>query len=45
MNCRHCQFPLTLPFVDLGSVPPSDAYLIAGLIAGDLSASKTLYPV
>ncbi|EGV20693.1 class I SAM-dependent methyltransferase [Thiocapsa marina] len=27
MNCRHCQSPLTLPFVDLGSAPPSNAYL------------------
>ncbi|HSO81037.1 class I SAM-dependent methyltransferase, partial [Thiocapsa sp.] len=27
MNCRHCQNPLTLPFVDLGSAPPSNAYL------------------
>lgn len=26
MKCRHCQHPLTLPFVDLGSAPPSNAY-------------------
>jgi predicted TPR repeat methyltransferase len=27
MKCRHCQTELTLPFVDLGSAPPSNAYL------------------
>ena len=27
MKCRHCRAPLTLPFVDLGSAPPSNAYL------------------
>ena len=27
MNCRHCRAPLTLTFVDLGSAPPSNAYL------------------
>lgn len=27
MNCRHCHAPLTLPLVDLGSAPPSNAYL------------------
>ena len=27
MNCRHCQSPLSLPFLDLGSAPPSNAYL------------------
>lgn len=27
MNCRHCQSPLTLPFIDLGFAPPSNAYL------------------
>lgn len=27
MNCRHCQQPLTLPFIDLGAMPPSNAYL------------------
>jgi len=29
MNCRHCQTPLRLPLVDLGSSPPSNAYLTA----------------
>lgn len=27
MNCRHCNSLLTLPFIDLGSAPPSNAYL------------------
>ncbi len=27
MNCRHCGATLTLQFVDLGSAPPSNAYL------------------
>ncbi|MCH7225721.1 methyltransferase domain-containing protein [Haloferula sp. A504] len=27
MNCRHCQTPVRLPFLDLGSAPPSNAYL------------------
>lgn len=27
MKCRHCQSELTLPLIDLGSAPPSNAYL------------------
>ncbi|MEM9644690.1 MAG: class I SAM-dependent methyltransferase [Planctomycetota bacterium] len=27
MKCRHCNHELTLPLVDLGSAPPSNAYL------------------
>ena len=27
MMCRHCRAELTLPFVDLGSAPPSNAFL------------------
>ncbi len=27
MKCRHCHAPLTLQFADLGSAPPSNAYL------------------
>jgi hypothetical protein len=27
MNCRHCKTPLSLPFLDLGAAPPSNAYL------------------
>lgn len=27
MRCRHCDEELSLPFIDLGSAPPSNAYL------------------
>jgi 2-polyprenyl-3-methyl-5-hydroxy-6-metoxy-1,4-benzoquinol methylase len=27
MNCRHCGATLQIPFLDLGSAPPSNAYL------------------
>ena len=27
MKCRHCAAQLTLPLVDLGTSPPSNAYL------------------
>ena len=27
MKCRHCKTELTLPLIDLGSAPPSNAYL------------------
>ena len=27
MKCRHCQSPLSLSLIDLGSAPPSNAYL------------------
>ncbi len=33
MNCRHCQTPLILPFLDLGSAPPSNAYLTCDALA------------
>ncbi len=29
MKCRHCDTELTLPLIDLGSAPPSNAYLTA----------------
>jgi SAM-dependent methyltransferase len=29
MKCRHCCFELSLPLIDLGSAPPSNAYLTA----------------
>lgn len=29
MTCRHCRSPLQHPFLDLGSAPPSNAYLTA----------------
>ena len=41
MNCRHCQTPLTLPLVDLGSAPPSNAYLTEER----LRAPETWYPL
>lgn len=31
-TCRHCGAPLNLPFVDLGSAPPSNAYLTAAAL-------------
>jgi len=27
MMCRHCALPLTLPLIDLGTAPPSNAYV------------------
>jgi SAM-dependent methyltransferase len=27
VTCRHCGAPVTLPFLDLGTAPPSNAYL------------------
>jgi 2-polyprenyl-3-methyl-5-hydroxy-6-metoxy-1,4-benzoquinol methylase len=29
MKCRHCNTELTLPLVDLGRAPPSNAYLVS----------------
>jgi SAM-dependent methyltransferase len=29
MKCRHCGTELSVPFIDLGSAPPSNAYLTA----------------
>lgn len=29
MNCRHCSYPLEHTFLDLGTAPPSNAYLSA----------------
>jgi hypothetical protein len=29
MKCRHCESPLSLPLIDLGTAPPSNAYLTA----------------
>lgn len=34
MNCRHCFQPLDLPFVDLGTSPPSNSYLTAAALEG-----------
>ena len=41
MKCRHCGAPLTLTLVDLGSAPPSNAYLSAQA----LDAVETWYPL
>jgi SAM-dependent methyltransferase len=34
MNCRHCQSPVNLTLVDLGSAPPSNAYLTESTLHG-----------
>ncbi|MFN3687568.1 methyltransferase domain-containing protein [Salinarimonas sp.] len=34
MKCRHCRSPLSLVFADLGSAPPSNAYLTPDRLAG-----------
>lgn len=41
MKCRHCGQELTLSFLDLGSAPPSNAYLAPE----DLNAPETWYPL
>ena len=41
MKCRHCASELRLPFLDLGSAPPSNAYLRVQ----DLQAPETWYPL
>ena len=41
MKCRHCAAPLQLPFLDLGSAPPSNAYLDAPA----LDAPEVWYPL
>lgn len=41
MKCRHCGNALTLPFLDLGSAPPSNAYLSEAA----LRAPETWYPL
>lgn len=40
-RCRHCRAPLTLTLADLGSAPPSNAYLSAE----DLEAPEVWYPL
>ena len=32
-RCRHCDAPLSLTLIDLGTAPPSNAYLTAGQLA------------
>ena len=41
MKCRHCQARLSLPFLDLGSAPPSNAYLSEE----GLRAPETWFPL
>ncbi len=41
MNCRHCGTPLAHTFLDLGSAPPSNAYLSAD----DLNRPELYYPL
>ncbi|MDD5322840.1 MAG: class I SAM-dependent methyltransferase [Methylococcales bacterium] len=41
MKCRHCQANLNLPFIDLGTAPPSNAYV--GNEA--LHAPESYYPL
>lgn len=41
MKCRHCGAELTLPLVDLGSAPPSNAYLTTT----SLHAPEKWYPL
>lgn len=41
MKCRHCGKELSLPFLDLGSAPPSNAYLSAEGLRGP----ETWYPL
>ena len=41
MKCRHCAASLNLPLVDLGSAPPSNAYLSAH----NLREPETHYPL
>lgn len=41
MKCRHCATPLSNVFLDLGSAPPSNAYLSAEALRGP----ETHYPL
>jgi SAM-dependent methyltransferase len=41
MKCRHCHAELSLPFVDLGTAPPSNAYLTAA----QLNEPERYYPL
>lgn len=41
MNCRHCGAPLQLSFLDLGTAPPSNAYITAG----DLQKPESWFPL
>ena len=41
MNCRHCDNELKLTLIDLGSAPPSNAYILAEM----LHAPEKWYPL
>jgi SAM-dependent methyltransferase len=41
LNCRHCNSPVSLPLADLGSAPPSNAYLTEE----SLRAPEKWYPL
>ena len=41
MKCRHCHAELALPFIDLATAPPSNAYLSAA----QLDAPEKWYPL
>ena len=41
MHCRHCHAELSLRFLDLGTAPPSNAYLTAA----QLDQPETWYPL
>jgi 2-polyprenyl-3-methyl-5-hydroxy-6-metoxy-1,4-benzoquinol methylase len=41
MKCRHCRAAVTLPFIDLATAPPSNAYLSPAA----RSAPETWYPL
>lgn len=41
MKCRHCETTLTLPLIDLGTAPPSNAYLTEAA----LHAPEKWYPL
>lgn len=41
MNCRHCRTPLALRFLDLGTAPPSNAFLRVE----DLARPEAWYPL
>ena len=41
MKCRHCCTEITLPLIDLGSAPPSNAYLTSE----KLQVSEKYFPL
>jgi SAM-dependent methyltransferase len=41
LKCRHCAAELSLPFLDLGTAPPSNAYLTCA----ELRRAESFYPL